>query len=384
MKIVSIEPTPSPNTMKLNMDTPLPLEQKYNFTRTEKEQAPGYIKQLLEIEGVKSVFQINDFIALERFAKADWRDILVQVRQVFADTEPLEGLGMGKVSQAELDSADTKGRYGEFKVNLQMFKGIPIQVKVTSEEEERRFGLPEKFTEAAMKAQPTASNYVLEREWVEQGVRYGSIEEVGEQVVQELIAAYGEERLEELVKKAFAEQEGKPVMTKKVSTTELGNALNHPDWEIRYAALAQIEPSVQHLDLLKKAMQDSKLSVRRLAVAYLGMIEDEQVLPLLYEALQDKSPVIRRTAGDALSDLGNPAAIPVMCQALRDQNKLVRWRAARFLYEVGDETALAALKEAEHDPEFEVSLQAKLAIERIEQGEKAEGTVWQQMTRNRE
>jgi HEAT repeat protein len=93
---------------------------------------------------------------------------------------------------------------------------------------------------------------------------------------------------------------------------------------------------------------------------------------------------VRRTAGDTLSDLGDPRAIGAMCQALRDPNKLVRWRAARFLYEVGDETALEALREAQNDPEFEVSLQVKMALERIERGEEASGTVWQQMTRRNE
>jgi len=104
-------------------------------------------------------------------------------------------------------------------------------------------------------------------------------------------------------------------------------------------------------------------------------------LPYLFRALKDKSVIVRRTAGDVLSDLGDPDAIPAMVEALKDPNKLVRWRAARFLYEVGDETALPALREAENDPEFEISLQVKMAIERIESGEEASGTVWQQMTR---
>jgi HEAT repeat protein len=54
-----------------------------------------------------------------------------------------------------------------------------------------------------------------------------------------------------------------------------------------------------------------------------------------------------------------------------------------FLYEVGDETALPALKQAEDDPEFEVSMQVKMAIERIEGGEEAKGSVWKQMTERR-
>ncbi|MFL6557801.1 MAG: virulence factor, partial [Bacillus sp. (in: firmicutes)] len=49
----------------------------------------------------------------------------------------------------------------------------------------------------------------------------------------------------------------------------------------------------------------------------------------------------------------------------------------------GDEKALPALKAAENDSEFEVSLQIKMAIERIEGGESAKGSVWKQMTEAR-
>ncbi|GAF20177.1 PBS lyase HEAT-like repeat domain protein [Bacillus sp. JCM 19046] len=54
-----------------------------------------------------------------------------------------------------------------------------------------------------------------------------------------------------------------------------------------------------------------------------------------------------------------------------------------FLYEIGDEKAIPALKEAEQDPEFEVALQVKMALERIQDGEEAKGSVWKQMTEAR-
>jgi hypothetical protein len=44
---------------------------------------------------------------------------------------------------------------------------------------------------------------------------------------------------------------------------------------------------------------------------------------------------------------------------------------------------LPALKAHENDPEFEVSMQIKMAIERIEGGEAAKGSVWKQMTEAR-
>ncbi|MNI79857.1 hypothetical protein D3C73_1363420 [compost metagenome] len=72
-----------------------------------------------------------------------------------------------------------------------------------------------------------------------------------------------------------------------------------------------------------------------------------------------------------------------MTEALKDGSKIVRWRAARFLYEVGTAEARDALEAAVNDPEFEVGLQARMALERIESGEEAAGTVWQQMAERR-
>ncbi|MNT89399.1 hypothetical protein D3C72_2301170 [compost metagenome] len=99
--------------------------------------------------------------------------------------------------------------------------------------------------------------------------------------------------------------------------------------------------------------------------------------------MRDSAPAVRRTAGDTLSDIGDPAATPVMTASLTDASKLVRWRAARFLYEVGTAEAEEALKAAADDPEFEVGLQARMALERISSGEEAAGTVWQQMSERR-
>src|SRR5699024_10169021 len=119
---------------------------------------------------------------------------------------------------------------------------------------------------------------------------------------------------------------------------------DQPNWKDRYAALDRLDPTQEDLPILNKALDDEKASIRRLATAYLGMIEEPEVLPYLYKALKDKAVNVRRTAGDCLSDLGYTDAIPEMIQALDDSNRLVRWRAAMFLYEVGDETAIPALR----------------------------------------
>lgn len=375
MKLLSIEPTPSPNAMKLNLDKKLPLGVQKEYNKTNVSQAPEEYQKLLAIQGVTSVFHTADFISLERKPNADWQSILSQVRELLE--VPVSEQAETATPQEETIS------FGEVEVFIQMFRDIPWQVKVTSPTDHVRIALPERFGEAATKASAYSTNLILERKWMEQGVRYGEVKEVAEEVAQEIEAAYDQERLGNLVEIALQSSGSvvTPVEEKKAKPAVTLEMFDQPDWQKRYALLEQMEPTEEQIPVLVKALEDPKQSIRRLATVLLGMIGGKSVLPYLFQALQDQSVSVRRTAGDTLSDLGDPEAIIPMTKALQDPNKLVRWRAARFLYEVGDETALPALREVQADPEFEVRLQIKMALERIESGEAASGTVWQQMTR---
>ena len=350
------------------------MGKSHNYKKETALDAPPVIQAVLQIEGIKGVYHVADFLAVERNAKYDWKELLPKVRQAFGeDTDQI-----ANTAKAIND------HFGEIKVEVQMFKGIPLQVKLTDGTSEKRFGMPDYFLKARENAQLPEDNYILLRKWDHQGVRYGEMDQVGPEVVEELIAAYPTLRLEELVQKAQAaetqlEQKTKP-KRRKVTAGDMSN----PDWQVRYQLLEQMDdPDLEDLPMLEKALSDEKPSIRRLATVYLGMIKDQAVLPLLYRALKDKTVTVRRTAGDCLSDLGFPEAQDEMLEALKDPSKLVRWRAAMFLYEVGDEKALSALKAAENDSEFEVSMQIRMAIERIEGGEEAKGSVWKQMTEAR-
>lgn len=369
MKIISIEPTPSPNTMKINLDTELAIGKRNNYKKETSSGAPKVIGEILKIGGVKGVYHVADFLAVERDARFPWPEILSQVRRAFGEEN----------EEQHVKGAHSIEHYGEIKVQVQMFKGIPLQVKLTDSSEERRFGMPELYTNAVSQAQKPDENYILERRWDDQGIRYGDFDKVGKEVIEELIAAYPEERIKNLLEKVRnADVEEKLEHRKRLQLVP--EDLDHYDWQKRYQLLEQMaDPTINDLPLLDKALSDEKASIRRLATVYLGMIEDRKVLPYLYKALKDKSVAVRRTAGDCMSDLGFPEATDAMTEALKDKNKLVRWRAAMFLFETGTDKALPALQEAEHDPEFEVSMQIKLAIERIELGTEAKGSVWKQM-----
>ncbi|MES1038635.1 conserved virulence factor C family protein [Peribacillus simplex] len=374
MKIKSIEPTPSPNTMKINLTEELLAGKSNNYKKDQADQAPQLIKDLFTIEGVKGVYHVADFLAVERNAKYDWKDILVQIRQIF-----------GEKTEEQNKQTTLNEHYGEVTVAIQQFKGIPMQIKASDSQHEKRFALPDYFIKGIAAAQKEDDNVVLLRKWKDYGVRYGDMEDIVKEVSDELIAAYPEERINRLVDAANEMVDTKEAFLKRPKIKLTSDMLNDESWEKRYQALEQMEdPTVDDIPVLDMALSDSKVSIRRLAVVYLGMIEDRKVLPSLYKALKDKSAAVRRTAGDCLSDLGFEEAMGEMSQSLSDKNKLVRWRAAMFLYEVGNETTLPFLKQAEQDPEFEVALQVKMAIDRIENGEEAKGSVWKQMTESRQ
>ncbi|QDQ02462.1 virulence factor [Lysinibacillus fusiformis] len=373
MKILTIEPTPSPNSMKVIVDTELPFGKSYNFTKDNKDQATGEAAAILAIEGVKGVYHVADFFAVERNAKYAWEGILSSIRQV-----------LGEDVQEANDIQLANEFYGEVYVHVQFYKQVPLQVKVFDNQREHRVSCGDRFVDTFNKIIETDEdeNYIFQRKWIDYGVRYGELEEIAEAVKQEIDVTYSTERLAEIVAMINdAEKINQNPAKLKISVEQF----QQPEWEKRFQLLDQMaDPELDDLPLLDLALQDEQMSIRRLATVYLGMIEDVAVVPYLEKALQDKSAAVRRTAGDCMSDLGLVEFEEAMLQALQDKNKLVRWRAAMYLYEVGTEKSLQALKAAQDDKEFEVKLQVKMAIARIEQGEEAKGSVWKQMTESRQ
>lgn len=369
MKIKTIEPTPSPNSMKVVVDEELPFGKSFNYTKDNMDAAPKEIRQILSIEGVKGVYHVSDFLAVERNGKYKWESILSEVRKALGEQE----------ESTQVEEVTPIDNFGEVFVHVQMFRNIPLQIKVFDSSSEYRISTGDRFVKAfqSVQIQKDDDNYILERKWVDFGVRYGEKEDIAKEVLEEIQATYTEERIEKIVN-AANEKKTVTVTRRKVSLEQFAQEKN---WQKRFQLLDQMpDPEIDDIPLLEKALEDEQMSIRRLATVYLGMIEDEQVIEPIAKALKDKSAAVRRTAGDCMSDLGFVQFEPYMMEALKDKNKLVRWRAAMFLYETGTENCLQALKDAENDPEFEVKLQVKMALARIEQGEEAKGSVWKQMT----
>lgn len=374
MKIVTVEPTPSPNSMKIVLDTELPTGTSYNYKKSDADEASYPMSALLNINGIRGIYHVMNFMAVERVGNVAWETILAEVEAIINDKDLTDD--EQNVEEEQLDD-----HYGEVYVHVQTYKEIPLQVRVFDSLAQERFGLSDRFIHAMDQVQGAeVENYILLRKWADYGIRYGEKAEIGQTVIQEIEAAYPEERLQAIIRQSLEGRTESIQRGRKISLEEFAV----DEWEKRFQLLDQMpDPDMSDAHLLEFALKDEKMSIRRLATVYLGMIEDKAVIPYVEQALKDKSWAVRRTAGDCLSDLGFKEFEDAAIELLGDRNKLVRWRAAMFLYETGTEKALPALKEAEEDPEFEVKLQIRMAIARIAGGEQAQGSVWKQMTEAR-
>lgn len=367
MEIIKVEPTPSPNTMKIILSEKRQDNHSKTYTEVSDSQ-PHFINAILQVKGVKSVFHVLDFIAVDKVPKADWETVLPLVTATLNQDQ----------QQSDTTQPEPDTHFGEVKAEVLKFKNIPYQVKLTTPKEEKRQQLSDIFVNAMLEAQQPHDNVVFLRKWETLGVRYGDLDDVMQSVVEEINALYPEHVLNLLVQEA--KNTDVTVPQKQYEHVTLETYQQEIDWKARLRMLKSFPtPTSDDYPLLDYALNEDKMPLRREAVVLLSMIEDRETLPYLYKGLHDKSPAVRRTAGDSLSDLGFKEALPEMEKALDDPQKIVRWRAAMFLFDEGGPEQLATLKAHQNDPAYEVKLQIEMAITRIENGEAALGSVWKQI-----
>jgi HEAT repeat protein len=129
------------------------------------------------------------------------------------------------------------------------------------------------------------------------------------------------------------------------SRQALLNALEHPQWEIRAAAVQAIEklgPQAA-LDPLLGVLQDEHRLVRAAAVHALGSLAEqtpEQQIPVeqVLLVLRDEAWEVREMAVLVLGKLPFSLAEPLLQEALQDSNSCVR-EAARFALERHEEVS---------------------------------------------
>ncbi len=367
MRFRSMETTPNPNSMKLNFDEQFGAAKTY-LAADENDACPAFVKELLKLEQLQSVFVCQDFITLNKDPRADWEYLLNEATRILlGGAESVEGIASA-VSPVKSE--------GQAQVLVQTFRSIPIQIKVVDSHGESRVALSSRFNEAAQFIQEkTGADFLKERHWVDRGLRYGSRDEIAREMAEEIEGGFDESMLERAKSSAVGES-----LPQLVPIAILREWLEDKNWQKRLAAINELSVSAENFDLLLSALKDEHPQVRRLAAATLGATANVLAVPPLCEAFEnDQSVAVRRTAGDALSDIGSPDAEPSACRALADPNKLVRWRAARILSDMGTEVALPFLNQAVNDEAFEVKLEVESAIKRITTGAAGLGSVWRRI-----
>ena len=374
MKLRSIETTPNPNCMMLKVDQDFgDRSLTIEASDANLDRAPQVARDLLALQGVRSVFLSRDFITLTRRGGADWKPILEGAGRLLGE----EG--------TEMDGAESTGEdLALVSIAVLEFRGLPSQVRASSTTEQARVALPDRFGEALVRVLDTAkATYLRERGWRALEPRLGDPAEIAQMVADELDSSISDPLLARLADAATAGASEELVLPEPRSAKELLADLSSPDWRLRLSAIQLLQIDDSSFPMIAGAMADSKPAVRRWAAAALGSSKRrDAVEPLCAAVVSDPSVIVRRTAGDSLSDLGDSAATPAMCQALSDTSHLVRWRAARYLNEQGNESALEALDEAiAAESDFGVRLEMSTASERIRSGGEPQVPMWLRLAR---
>ena len=82
MATASPEPTPNPNAMKFSLDVTLPAT--INVNDAAAAAGNPFAEAVLAVDGVASLFGVNDFVTVTRAAGADWEPIVAAVQEAAA------------------------------------------------------------------------------------------------------------------------------------------------------------------------------------------------------------------------------------------------------------------------------------------------------------
>jgi hypothetical protein len=166
MKITFIEPTPSPNTMKLHLDESLEAGIRRTYTPESRRSAPSWAQDMLEIPGVTSIYHAADFAALERKGSADWAAILREVQSRF-------GSGDGVADDWSLDRRERRSPLsGKPRCSC---PDVPRRSRFRSASRPARRRSASACRAASREAVTDVASAVLikERKLTDYGVRYG-------------------------------------------------------------------------------------------------------------------------------------------------------------------------------------------------------------------
>lgn len=88
---ITVEGTPNPNAAKFVLDRAVPGEGSRSYFEAGDARGDPLAERLFDLEGVRALFMVDDFITVTKDDEAAWPDLVERVETVIRDE--LRGAG---------------------------------------------------------------------------------------------------------------------------------------------------------------------------------------------------------------------------------------------------------------------------------------------------
>ena len=88
---VTVQGTPNPNAAKFMLDRTVVAEGSRSYFDRESAREDPIASRLFEIEGVRAVFMVEDFITVTKADEAEWDDLVGSVEEAIVAALPADG-----------------------------------------------------------------------------------------------------------------------------------------------------------------------------------------------------------------------------------------------------------------------------------------------------
>lgn len=79
---VEVEGTPNPHAAKFTLDRPLPLDESRSYFDAESAEGDPLAESLFEIEGVRALLMVDNFVTVTKAEDVAWDDLVDDVAGV--------------------------------------------------------------------------------------------------------------------------------------------------------------------------------------------------------------------------------------------------------------------------------------------------------------
>ena len=87
---IQVEGTPNPHAAKFTLSRSLPVEGSRSYFDPTDAEGDALAEGLFEVEGVKALLVVEDFITVTKSEDADWEELVERVSEVIRTRFPEE------------------------------------------------------------------------------------------------------------------------------------------------------------------------------------------------------------------------------------------------------------------------------------------------------